>query len=348
MRFLIAVVLLLVSLTALAAGPPPANVVVAKVFEKEIAETVRVMGMVDFDEKSRLAPEIAGLVIRQQMTEGAVLKKGTVLLRLSPNFIRKDIEIIEQQIRQAGIKIENAARNLKRLKSLYRQKVTSQKDYDDLSDTLRELVVEKRTLQRRLEKKQLELKKTVIRAPFDALILERLKTVGEWVSRDTPVGLLGSVHSTIVRAAVSENLVRFIRPGQEISLVITALDRPLKAHLTAIVPVADPRSKTFQIKIAIPYFDDLIMNMSAAVNVPSSPRMKLRMIKRDALVRFQGKDFVYTVKDGRAKILPVEIAAVNGEYIGVAAPYIVVGMPVVVDGNERLRPDQPVKITGKR
>ncbi len=347
MRSLVAVVLLLVPLTAFAAGPPPANVVVVRVFEKEIAETVRVMGMVDFDEKSRLAPEISGLVIRQDMTEGAVVKKGTVLLRLSPDFIRKDIEIIEQQIRQAGIKIENAARNLKRLESLYRQKVTSQKDYDDLSDTLRELVVEKRTLQRRLEKKQLELEKTVIRAPFDALILERHKTVGEWVSRDTPVCLLGSVQSTIVRAAVSENLVRFIRPGQEISLVITALDRPLKARLTAIVPVADPRSKTFQIKIAIPYFDDVIMNMSAAVNVPSSPRRKLRMIKRDALVRFQGKDFVYTVKDGRARILPVEIAAVDGEYVGVAAPYIVAGMPVVVDGNERLRPDQPVKITGK-
>ena len=201
---------------------------------------------------------------------------------------------------------------------------------------------------RTLEKKELELEKTVIRAPFDALILQRYKTVGEWVSRDTPVCLLGSVRTTIVRAAISENLVRFIRPGQKISLVITALDRPLMAPLTAVVPVADPRSKTFQIKIAVPYFKDVIQNMSAAVNVPAGPPMKLKMIRRDALVRFQGKDFVYTVKDGRAKILPVKIAAVEGEYIGVAAPYIAAGMPVVIDGNERLRPDQAVKITGTR
>jgi RND family efflux transporter MFP subunit len=200
--------LLLAPLSALAAGPPPANVVVTKVFEKEIAKTVRIMGMVDFDEKSRMAPEISGLVASQDMTEGALVKKETVLLRLSPDFIRKDIEIIQQQIRQAEIKISNAARNLKRLESLYRQKVTSQKDYDDLSDTLKELVVEKRTLVRTLEKKELELAKTVIRAPFDALVLERYKTVGEWVSRDTPICLLGSVSTTTVKAAISENLVR--------------------------------------------------------------------------------------------------------------------------------------------
>jgi membrane fusion protein (multidrug efflux system) len=35
---------------------------------------------------------------------------------------------------------------------------------------------------------------------------------------------------------------------------------------------------------------------------------------------------------------------VVGEYLGVDAPYIVAGMPVVIDGNERLRPDQPVTV----
>lgn len=348
MKPIVFIFLLLVPLSALAAGPPPANVVVTKVLEKEIAKTVRIMGVVDFDEKSRLAPEISGLVVSQDMNEGQIAKKGTILLRLSPDFIRKDIQIIQQQIKQAEIKISNATRNLKRLEGLYRQKVTSEKDYDDLSDTFKELVVQKRTLVRTLEKKELELEKTVIRAPFDALILERYKTEGEWVSRDTPICLLGSVKDTIVKAAISENLVGFIRPGQKISLVITALNKPFTADLTAIVPVADPRSKTFQIKIAIPYFKEILQNMSAAVNVPASPRMKLKMIKRDALVRFKGKDFAYTVKDGMAKILPIKIAAVDGEYVGVAAPYIVAGMPVVIDGNERLRPDQPVKITGTR
>ena len=71
------------------------------------------------------------------------------------------------------------------------------------------------------------------------------------------------------------------------------------------------------------------------------------MIKRDALIKHQGKDFVYTVKDGKATILPVNIVVFSGEYVGVDNPYVVPGMPVVIDGNDRLRPDQAVEIVEK-
>ena len=76
-------------------------------------------------------------------------------------------------------------------------------------------------------------------------------------------------------------------------------------------------------------------------------KMKLKMIKRDALIKYQGKDFVYTVKDGKATILPINIVVFSGEYVGVDNPYVVPGMPVVVDGNDRLKPDQEVEIVQK-
>jgi multidrug efflux pump subunit AcrA (membrane-fusion protein) len=110
------------------------------------------------------------------------------------------------------------------------------------------------------------------------------------------------------------------------------------------VPIADPATKTFEVKIAIPYFDEVIRNMSATVNVPAGKAQKLRMIKRDALVRNQGKTFVYTIKEGKAAILPINIVGYEGEYVGVDNPYIQPGMPVVVDGNDRLRPDQEVTV----
>lgn len=47
-----------------------------------------------------------------------------------------------------------------------------------------------------------------------------------------------------------------------------------------------------------------------------------------------------------AKILPIRVVAVDGEYFGVDTPHIKVGMPVVVGANERLQPDQPAQITG--
>jgi len=87
--------------------------------------------------------------------------------------------------------------------------------------------------------------------------------------------------------------------------------------------------------------------MSATVYIPTSDKKELAIIPRDALIQFQGKDFVYTVKENKAAIMPVNIVTFFGDKIGADNPYFVPGMVVVVEGNERLRPDQPVTVAGE-
>jgi RND family efflux transporter MFP subunit len=341
-------VLLFTAVSAFAQDQPPAKVVVAKVSEKEISKTNQIVGSVDFDKRSGISSEISGLIDEQLVVEGTLVKKGDVLVRLNTDFIRKNIEIMKKQIEQADVKIQNTKKNLKRYEILFKKDAASEKVYDDLGDTYKELLMEKEIIRKNMEKLDLEIKKSTIRAPFDGLILERYKNEGEWVSPGAAICSLASVGDAFVRVAVSEELVKFIRPSDQITLKINALEKEFTGEVKNFVPVADMKSKTFQIKIAIPYFDDIIQNMSATVNVPVSDKMQLKMIKRDALVRFQEKDFVYTVKEGKAAILPVNIVAYEGEYIGVDNAYIVAGMPVVIDGNDRLRPDQPVEIVEKQ
>jgi multidrug efflux pump subunit AcrA (membrane-fusion protein) len=84
--------------------------------------------------------------------------------------------------------------------------------------------------------------------------------------------------------------------------------------------------------------------MSATAHIPVKDKMTLKMVRRDALVRNQGKVFIYTVEAQKAKILPVTIGAYADEMVGLTDPHLQTGMPVVVDGNERLRPGQAVTI----
>ena len=46
--------------------------------------------------------------------------------------------------------------------------------------------------------------------------------------------------------------------------------------------------------------------------------------------------------------MPVHIVAFLGREVGVDDEHIKPGMTVVVDGNDRLRPDQPVKVVGEK
>ena len=71
------------------------------------------------------------------------------------------------------------------------------------------------------------------------------------------------------------------------------------------------------------------------------------MIPRDALIRFQGNDFVYTIKEDKAVMLPVNIVTYLGDRIGADNGHFTEGLPIIVDGNERLRAGQSVVIVGE-
>ncbi len=347
MRWCMAFSCLLLMVTVAVAQPPPARVVVTKVFEKEIAPTTPLVGIVDFDTTAGISPEISGLIAQQYLVEGTVVSKGAVLVRLNTDFIQKDMDIITKEIAELDYKIANNKKNLKRFKTLFQQNVTSEKDYDDQVSQLKELLTRKDALQVKYAKKELELAKSTIRAPFKGLVVERFKNQGEWIAPGEPICQLAAVDEVVVQVGMSESLIAFVKVGQTIALTVSAIGKTFSGKLKTIVPKVDVKSKTFDIKIGIAYQPGLLQNMSAMVNVPTGSVKQLKMIKRDALVRFKGKEFVYTVKEGQAKILPIAVTAVDGEYLGVEVPHIVAGMPIVIDGNERLRPDQKVQIVDK-
>jgi multidrug efflux pump subunit AcrA (membrane-fusion protein) len=145
---------------------------------------------------------------------------------------------------------------------------------------------------------------------------------------------------------VEESILQFVTPGSEIPLTINAFNREMTGSISRIDPVADARTKNVFIEVSIPAFDDMVANMSATVYIPTSAKLELSIIPRDALIKFQGKDFVYTIKEGKASILPVNIVTFLGKKVGADNPYFVPGMVVVIEGNERLRPDQPVLVEG--
>jgi RND family efflux transporter MFP subunit len=344
MRILASLLLTILFYGFAAAQQPPARVVTANVFAKALAQTRPMVGVVDFNTTAGLSPEISGLIASQFIEEGTVVKKGAVLVRLNTDFLEKDIAMINQEILQLSISIQKTEKNLARLRSLRKDDVATEKEVDDLDFSLKERFAQRESLKVKLAKKELELAKSTLRAPFDGLVLARYKSRGEWISPGVAVCLLGSTKDLVVRVALDEKLVAFVRPGLDLTINLTPLSRQLTGKLANLIPVADPKSKTFQISIAIPYFEGVIQNMSARVDVPVSVRTSLKMVPRDALVRSQGKAFVYTVKEGQAKILPINIVAADGEYLGVENPHIVPGMPIVVDGNERLKPDQAVTV----
>jgi len=325
---------------------PPALVVVDSVTSRSVAMTSPFVGTMDFEKFSDIAPEVAGKVVTLNVREGSYVRKGDVLLTVDTRLLESDIDILKSQISEKMVKLEDSGSRLKRAEELFNRGIISKQEYETELYADKSLETEAETLVGRLDRLETELEKSTLRAPFDGLIMEKKTDVGQWVKPDAPVCSIASTSDVFVRVAVPEDIVRYVSLGAKLDVRIEALGRELNGTVSGIVPVADVRSRNFNIKVRVPFFKGAVKNMSATVQVPVSPESKLSIIKRDALIRNQGKDFVYTVKDGKAAILPVHVVAYLGSEVGVDDPYIVPGMPVVVEGNERLMPDQPVTVSG--
>jgi hypothetical protein len=67
------------------------------------------------------------------------------------------------------------------------------------------------------------------------------------------------------------------------------------------------------------------------------------LVPKDAIVTQNNSNFIYIVNEGAAQPLPVTTGMAYEDKIQVIGP-VQTGQLVVVKGNERLMPNQPVKI----
>lgn len=348
---LIAIASFLVLIAPVASGQeqPPAKVRVVKVTEKPAAEQAGLIGMLYFDRVSRISTEVAGQVQAVHFREGDLVNRGDVLININTDFLDKDVALAEAKIAQLDVRVQKNKKNLERYKKLFKKEAASEIDYDNLHFAYQEMIQEREELKSSLAKIELMRSKCVIASPFDGIILEKTVDVGDWVIQGRMLYRIGSANDLFAKVPVAEDLIQFVRKGDRVKVVINAYAAEIEGEAAGILPVADEKTKNVFLKVRLGNLKDISVpvaeNMSATAYVPISEQKSLKIIPRDALVKHQGKDFVYTVKDGKAAILPVTIVSYMGTEVGVNDPYIQTGMEVVVDGNERLKPDQPVVVT---
>jgi membrane fusion protein, multidrug efflux system len=331
---------------------PPARVRVAMVTEHRRAENAGLPGLIYFDRISQVSSEVSGMVRTAEFRAGDRVAAGDVLVVLDTEFLDQDMALEKQRIAQLNVRIEKARKNLERYKHLLRSQAASEIDRDNLDFDHRELIQEREVIRRRIERIELQRDRCVIRAPFDALVLGKGTEVGEWVSPGATLCRLGAANDVFAKVPVSEGLFRHARDAEFADVVIDAYDRRIEGRVVGLLPEADLQTRNVQVRVRLPGLEEIDLflaeNMSATVFLPTSEKRDLRFFPRDALIRFQGNEFVYTVKDGKAVMLPVNVVAFAGAEVGVDDDRIEAGMSVVVDGNQRLRPDQPVQISEER
>ena len=329
-------------------GMPPARVITAVVKEEIVAERIPFKGLLAFNLKSNISADVDGLITSIKINAGDRLKKDEIFLTLNTDFIKNEIATIGAQINQVKIRIEQAEKELNRFKTLFKESAVREKDYDDASFDLLHLHREKDVLESRLAMARLKEKKSELKSPFEAVVLSKLTEVGVWVSPGTPLCVLGSVDELVADVPIDEHFLRFSNVGDKVEVTISAFEKTVTGKILNIIPIANERTKAVTLRISIPPVEIPVENLSVTAYIPINKAEKYSLVPRDAVIDRGGNRFFYTIKDDKAVTVPIETVSFYKGYCLVKNPAVTDGMIAVVDGNERLKPEQPVNIVGYR
>jgi RND family efflux transporter MFP subunit len=201
---------------------------------------------------------------------------------------------------------------------------------------------------------------TLIRAPFDGVVLTKNADVGDIVSplaaaanAKAAVVTLADMGSLEVEADVSESNLGKVRVGQPCEILLDALPEVrFRGALQTIVPTADRSKGSVMVKVRFLDQDKRILpEMSAKVAFlerelkPGEGRPRIA-IPPAAVVKRDGKEFVFVVSGDRARQTPVTLGGKLGDMVEVVSG-IKAGDRIATKPLDRLKDNSRVKTAEK-
>lgn len=186
-----------------------------------------------------------------------------------------------------------------------------------------------------------------IRAPASGTIAQRDVDPGESASPGVPMFRLVNNRQVYVRARIGEVNIREIYKDQTVKVTVDAVVDTFKGTVADILPVADPESRAFDVKIRVSNNEGkLTQGMFARVQIVAQQQSNVLVVPRDAVIQQAGKNIVYVAKGGQAIQKEVQIGLQDADRVAILSG-LTKDDQIIIRGQERLGPGQPIEIHNK-
>lgn len=195
-------------------------------------------GLVEAKELVEFSSPIPGILEEVTVERGSWVKKGQVLARLKSGVNRAAVDV-------ARARVAFAKRKLVRNEQLYKKKLISIHDKDEL-----ETEIQLATLQLNEVKERLALR--TIKCTIDGVVVERSGAPGEYVG-ETPFMTVAQINPLTVELVVADEYFGIIKEGD---IADVHLHKPMDGDYSATVvivdQVIDAASGTFGVRLELP------------------------------------------------------------------------------------------------
>ncbi|NKC00198.1 MAG: efflux RND transporter periplasmic adaptor subunit [Pseudomonadales bacterium] len=199
--------------------PPPTLLVeVAEIGRKPVTHIVRSQGSIAPRTETTLIAEAAGQIVEvsPNFVSGGFFRKGDLLVRIDPRNYASAVKRAKADVARAATQLETerglaayAKSDWERLRSVSPTRGAGT-DLALRKPQLREAIAMVQSAQADLEKAEGDLERTVIRAPYDGLLRQKIADVGQYVNVGGQLAVTFAVDVAEVRLPVTQQDLRYL------------------------------------------------------------------------------------------------------------------------------------------
>ena len=287
--------------------------------------TEEVVGTVRSKQRAVVEAKVSGRVLEYTATPGAMVKAGDLLARL-------DVQEIQAKVDQARAMLDQAKRDFDRQKQLIASNATTRQEFDAADARVKigtGAVSEAETM----------MSYAKVTAPFDGVVTRKLADVGDLAMPGKPLLEIEAPTSLRFEADLPEAILDRVKLGEKMAV---RLAKVIEGTVSEISPVADPVSRTFNVKLDLPPTEGLRTGQFGRVSVPVA-EVKLLLVPQSAVLKRGQMELVFVAKDGKAALRLVKTGKVLEDRVEVLSG-LEEGEQIIVSESAKLTDGQPVTL----
>ena len=322
-------------------GVQIATATVALVFPTQTFTVLNASGYVVAQRKAAVASKMTGRLEWIGVQEGSRVSGGQIIARLenrdSEAVVNQGVAAVQNakaNLDQARADRDDAGQSFERQKELIKQGIVSRAEFDTAESRIKraraavaaaEAAV--RVAESSLQGARVSHDYSLIRAPFEAVVLTKNADVGDII---TPLGAAANAKAAVVTIAdlsslqveadISESNLDKVKAGQPCEITLDALPQArFRGVLQTIVPTADRTKASVMVKVRFLDSNSRILpEMSAKVAILSRPataqdQKSIVAVNSAAIVKVNGRASVYLLDNGHVRLVPVTVGVRLGE-----------------------------------
>jgi RND family efflux transporter MFP subunit len=333
---------------------------VSQIYPSQTFTILNASGYVVPQRKASVASKITSRLVALNVEEGSRVKKGDVIARLEGEDVAAARRQSAANLEQVRAELTDATVAYNRSAELVKHGYISRADFDIAEARYKKAVAGVSASRAALTSADVQIDYTLIRAPFDAIVLTKNADVGDIV---TPLGAAANAKASVVTLAdmdslqvevdVSESNIGKIRIGQPCDVQLDALpDMRFRGEAHMVVPTADRSKATVMVKVSFIDKDPRILpEMSAKVaflerEIRDGEMKSFTAVNKTAVLIKDKSVFVYKIDGDVVKMTPVTIGREMGDMVEILQG-VKAGDKVVLKPSEHLNDGSRIKIEEK-